>query len=340
MVSTFLRAGGGRGGARGAGAATRSSARRRPTASRSSPSTARSTCFPALLILFGAVWLALYLARRITTPLRLVGEGAERIAAGERGVRVDFPSGSDEFRALIASFNRMSERLARSEEEVEFSRAGLVRKNQELEERRRLTETVLETVGTGVAGRGPGGHGHGGERRRTAAARARAGQPSGCRSTRCCSGPGREEIHALVLRLLSGRVSRQDREVIVPVARARPAPGGHGGQSAGLARRGAGCPRRGRRPHAADARAEGRGLGRGRAQAGPRDQEPADADPALGAARAQGLAQVGPRASRRSSPSARARSSTRSRRSRTWSTSSRSSRGCRPPTCSPPRSTT
>ena len=39
---------------------------------------------------------------------------------GERGVRVDFPSGSDEFRALIASFNRMSERLARSEEEVEF----------------------------------------------------------------------------------------------------------------------------------------------------------------------------------------------------------------------------
>ena len=47
-----------------------------------------------LLILFGAVWLALYLARRITTPLRLVAEGAERIASGERGVRVDFPSGS------------------------------------------------------------------------------------------------------------------------------------------------------------------------------------------------------------------------------------------------------
>ena len=106
--------------------------------------------FPALLALFGAVWLSLYLARRITTPLRLVAEGAERIAAGERRVKVDFPAGTDEFAALIASFNRMSERLARSEEEVEFSRAGLTRKNQELEERRRLTETVLETVGTGV----------------------------------------------------------------------------------------------------------------------------------------------------------------------------------------------
>jgi len=106
--------------------------------------------FPALLILFGAVWLSLYLARRITAPLRLVAEGAERIAAGERGVRVDFPSGNDEFTALIASFNRMSERVARSEEEVELSRSGLSRKNHELEERRRLMETVLETVGTGV----------------------------------------------------------------------------------------------------------------------------------------------------------------------------------------------
>ena len=171
--------------------------------------------FPALLILFGAVWLALYLARRITTPLRLVAEGAERIASGERGVRVDFPSGSEEFRALIASFNRMSERLARSEEEVEFSRAGLLRKNQELEERRRLTETVLETVGTGVVVV---------DQEATVTAVNAAAQrlleldagTVGLPLDRVLRGPGREEIHALVLRLLSGRVSRQEREVIVP----------------------------------------------------------------------------------------------------------------------------
>ncbi len=171
--------------------------------------------FPALLILFGAVWLALYLARRITTPLRLVAEGAERIASGERGVRVDFPSGSEEFRALIASFNRMSERLARSEEEVEFSRGGLVRKNQELEERRRLTETVLETVGTGVVVV---------DQEATVTAVNAAAQrlleldagTVGLPLEQVLRGPGREEIHALVLRLLSGRVSRQEREVIVP----------------------------------------------------------------------------------------------------------------------------
>jgi two-component system nitrogen regulation sensor histidine kinase NtrY len=170
--------------------------------------------FPALLILFGAVWLAVYLARRITTPLRLVAQGAERIAAGQRGVRVDFPSSSEEPRALIASFNRMSERLARAEEEVEFGRAGLLRKNQELEERRRLSETVLETVGTGVLVVDQ-------ESALTAvnaAAQRLLGLEPGCVGLpvdRVLRGAGRDEIRGLVVRLLSGRVSRQEREVLV-----------------------------------------------------------------------------------------------------------------------------
>src|SRR6266496_3390926 len=171
--------------------------------------------FPALLALFGAVWLSLYLARRITTPLRLVAEGAERIAAGERRVKVDFPAGTDEFAALIASFNRMSERLARSEEEVEFSRAGLTRKNQELEERRRLTETVLETVGTGVLVVD-----HEGTITviNAAAAQLLESDPAvlGRRLEEVLQGPGREEVLGLAQRLLSGRVARQDREVILP----------------------------------------------------------------------------------------------------------------------------
>jgi two-component system nitrogen regulation sensor histidine kinase NtrY len=173
--------------------------------------------FPALLILFGAVWLSLYLARRITTPLRLVTEGAERIAAGERGVRVDFPSGDDEFAALIASFNRMSERLARSEEEVEHTRAGLQRKNHELEERRRLMETVLETVGTGIVVVDSEGT--------TTAVNAAAcrllevdGGIVGQRLDQALSGPGCGEILALVERLLSGRTARQEREVQLPSA--------------------------------------------------------------------------------------------------------------------------
>jgi two-component system, NtrC family, nitrogen regulation sensor histidine kinase NtrY len=167
--------------------------------------------FPALAILFGSVWLSLYLARRITAPLRLVAEGAERIASGERGVRVSFPAGNDEFAALIGSFNRMSERLQRSEEEVAHSRAGLQRKNQELEEGRRLTDTVLETIGTGIVLVDSEGT--------TLLANAAACslldlEPviAGRRFTEAL-GPGRGEIAELVQRLLSGRAARQEREV-------------------------------------------------------------------------------------------------------------------------------
>jgi two-component system, NtrC family, nitrogen regulation sensor histidine kinase NtrY len=106
--------------------------------------------FPALLTLVGASWLPFVLARRFARPVRNVALAAERITAGERGVRVETDETDEEFVKLIKSFNLMSERLARSEEEVEFSRSDLTRKNQEIDERRRLMETVLETIGTGV----------------------------------------------------------------------------------------------------------------------------------------------------------------------------------------------
>ena len=106
--------------------------------------------FPALLTLVGASWLPFVLARRFARPVRNVALAAERIAAGERGVRVEKDETDEEFVKLIQSFNLMSERLARSEEEVEFSRSDLTKKNLEIDERRRLMETVLETIGTGV----------------------------------------------------------------------------------------------------------------------------------------------------------------------------------------------
>jgi two-component system nitrogen regulation sensor histidine kinase NtrY len=175
--------------------------------------------FPALAILFAAVWLSLYLAKRITAPLRLVASGAERIASGERGVRVEFPAGNDEFAALIGSFNKMSERLLRSEEEVETSRAGLQRKNLELEERRRLQETVLESVGTGVLLVDAEGTA---TAINAAASRLLDLDSSivGRRLDSALRGAGREEILELVQRLLSGRAARQEREVLV-VARGR-----------------------------------------------------------------------------------------------------------------------
>jgi two-component system nitrogen regulation sensor histidine kinase NtrY len=168
--------------------------------------------FPALAMLFGAVWLSLYLAKRITAPLRLVALGAERIASGERGVRVEFPEGNDEFAALIGSFNKMSERLLRTEEEVGTSRLSLQRKNQELEERRRLQDAVLETVGTGLLLIDA----EGALSAANPAALRFLGLDAGSAGRRLdglLRGPGREEILELAQRVLSGRVTRQEREV-------------------------------------------------------------------------------------------------------------------------------
>ena len=171
--------------------------------------------FIALVILFGAVWLSLYLARRITTPLRLVADGAERIASGERGVRVDFPSGDDEFTALIASFNRMSERLARSEEEVEHTRAGLTRKNRELEDQGHLMQTVFETVGTGLVvadAEGTITGLNGAACHLLEVDPGSAGRPL----DEVLVGPGRDAVAALIGRQLAGRGSRQKGDILLP----------------------------------------------------------------------------------------------------------------------------
>jgi two-component system nitrogen regulation sensor histidine kinase NtrY len=110
----------------------------------------------------------------------------------------------------------MSERLARSEEEVEYSRLGLSRKNDELEARRRLMETVLETVGTGIVVVD-------GDGAVTAVNAAAAGllevEPgtSGKPVAALLPGPGREEILTLIRRVLSGRTAREQREVTAPV---------------------------------------------------------------------------------------------------------------------------
>ena len=84
--------------------------------------------------------------------------------------------------------------------------------------------------------------------------------------------------------------------------------------------------------------AEGRGLARGGAPAGARDQEPAHADSTVRRAAPPPLLAGAASRRVRSSTSARRRSSARSSRSRGWWTSSRSLRACRrrepcPPTC-------
>jgi len=102
-----------------------------------------------LLILVGATWMGLYLAKRITRPVQMLAAAAREIGAGHLDHRVERET-DDEFGALVEAFNSMAEELAGSRRKLERSAIDLERKTQEAEGRRRYIETILERIATGV----------------------------------------------------------------------------------------------------------------------------------------------------------------------------------------------
>lgn len=87
------------------------------------------------LLIFASSWMAFYIARGLTVPLNALAEGADKIAQGNLGHRVEVLA-EDELALLVESFNQMSGKLAEN--------------SAELEERRRYIETVLQSLSTGV----------------------------------------------------------------------------------------------------------------------------------------------------------------------------------------------
>jgi nitrogen fixation/metabolism regulation signal transduction histidine kinase len=87
------------------------------------------------LLIFASSWTAFYIARGLTVPIKALAEGAERIAKGELGHRVDVLA-EDELALLVRTFNEMSGRLEANAAEIT--------------ERRRYIETVLLSLPTGV----------------------------------------------------------------------------------------------------------------------------------------------------------------------------------------------
>lgn len=88
-----------------------------------------------LFILFIATWVALFLARQITSPLTAVLEAARAVRSGNLAHRVQVAA-TDELATLVRAFNEMTQDLETSREE--------------LERRRRFIEAVLESIPTGV----------------------------------------------------------------------------------------------------------------------------------------------------------------------------------------------
>ena len=87
------------------------------------------------LLIFASSWTAFYIARGLTVPIKALAEGAERIAQGDVGSRVEVPA-EDELELLIFSFNQMASKLEANQTE--------------LTERRRYIETILLSLPTGV----------------------------------------------------------------------------------------------------------------------------------------------------------------------------------------------
>jgi len=102
-----------------------------------------------LMILVGATWTGLYLAKRMTWPVQMLAAAAREIGAGRLDQHVEAQS-NDEFSALVDAFNTMASELARSRTRVERSTIDLEQKHQEVENRRRYIETILERITTGV----------------------------------------------------------------------------------------------------------------------------------------------------------------------------------------------
>src|SRR5215470_3330327 len=165
-----------------------------------------------LVIVFSATWFGLYLARGITEPVQMLAEGTRAVAAGNLNYKVTVRA-DDELGVLVDSFNRMTSDLALSQTRLEHTYRDLQAKHEEVEQRRRYTETVLDAVATGVlsldaAGRITTVNGAA-ERMLGVSATEALGQPS----STVLRPPVHSELAALIQRMNRLRENALEREV-------------------------------------------------------------------------------------------------------------------------------
>ena len=98
-----------------------------------------------VLLLLAAIWAGLLLARQLVKPIGELIQASDRVRAGDLSSRVAEHEMLEEFSYLARSFNRMTEQL-------KTQRMELIDANRQIDRRRRLTETVLAGVSSGVIG--------------------------------------------------------------------------------------------------------------------------------------------------------------------------------------------
>ena len=102
-----------------------------------------------VIVFFCSVWLAHFLSRQITQPVEALADAMDEIAAGKYDHRVALIA-TGEMGDLVRAFNSMAADLDASRQLVESSSAQLTAANLAIEERRRESETIVETIPSGV----------------------------------------------------------------------------------------------------------------------------------------------------------------------------------------------
>lgn len=98
-----------------------------------------------LLVLVGAVWLAMSAASSISAPIGRLVKAADRVASGDLGVRVDGSGAPAEIAVLSEAFNRMTD-------DITAQQLALKTASEEAVGRSQFIETVLSGVSAGVIG--------------------------------------------------------------------------------------------------------------------------------------------------------------------------------------------
>ncbi|MEM7249032.1 MAG: HAMP domain-containing protein, partial [Acidobacteriota bacterium] len=103
----------------------------------------------SLLIILGATWVGLYIARTIVEPIQLLAEATEELRRGNLEHRVDW-QGRDELSMLVGAFNDMASDIRGRALEVQRQADELRGANDELARRREHMEGLLKTMTAGV----------------------------------------------------------------------------------------------------------------------------------------------------------------------------------------------
>lgn len=103
----------------------------------------------AMVIVFFAYWMGVYLANSMTRPLQELVDATHAVAGGNLDVRINSYS-ADEIGMLVQSFNLMTDDLRTKQNALNVSNVELLRSNQEIERRQQYMEIVLRNIAAGV----------------------------------------------------------------------------------------------------------------------------------------------------------------------------------------------